>query len=288
MILALDCATKTGWCLLKDGKVYESGVQDFSKTRGESNGAMFLKFQEWLKRLWFSGVATDIPVDREKLAWAAGFFDGEGHIGCTTAYRREYVKQDGDVTTHTSDRLAMQISQVDRGGLERFLDAVGGLGSIEGPYDDGREHSQPISMWRVSGVDRVERVVCLLWPWLGKVKRCQAEDALGRKIANIDRTHTIHPTGLIVYEGAHHRGGAATEICVNMTGRLQEFAVLYALECVSVHTGTLKKFATGSGAASKEKMIELAAVVLRRQPQDDNEADAVHLALWAFHEYGVR
>ena len=51
MILALDTALRTGWCLLKDGKVYESGVQDFSKKRGESNGAVFLRFRAWLGRM---------------------------------------------------------------------------------------------------------------------------------------------------------------------------------------------------------------------------------------------
>lgn len=48
MILGLDLATKTGWCLWHDGKPIESGVQDFSKRRGESNGLMFLRFRKWL------------------------------------------------------------------------------------------------------------------------------------------------------------------------------------------------------------------------------------------------
>ena len=30
--------------------------------------------------------------------------------------------------------------------------------------------------------------------------------------------------GLVVYEQAHHSGGAATEICVNLTGRVQEIS----------------------------------------------------------------
>lgn len=157
MILALDCATKTGWCLLKDGKVYESGVQDFSKTRGESNGAMFLRFRHWLMEMW-------------------------------------------------------------------------------------------------------------------------------------SRQGELNPPGIsfVAYEQAHHRGGAATEIAVNLTGRIQEHCEDYGPAYVSVHTGTLKKFASGNGAASKEKMMELAAVILGRQPIDDNEADAVHLALWAWKQYGVK
>lgn len=151
MILALDCATKTGWCLLKDGRVYESGVEDFSKRRGESNGAMFLRFRHWLNQL----------VDR----------------------------------------------------------------------DD------------------------------------------------------VH---LVVYEQAHHRGGAATEIGVNLTGRVQETCTQSEVEYVAVHTTTIKKHASGKGNADKAVMMERAREVLGRPPIDDNEADAVLLALYAFSEYGMR
>jgi hypothetical protein len=35
VILAIDAATKTGWALIREGRVYESGVQDFSKRRGD-------------------------------------------------------------------------------------------------------------------------------------------------------------------------------------------------------------------------------------------------------------
>lgn len=47
-ILALDMATKTGWAWVEDGNVKESGVQDFTKRRGESNGVLFLRFRKWL------------------------------------------------------------------------------------------------------------------------------------------------------------------------------------------------------------------------------------------------
>ncbi|MEN6621442.1 MAG: hypothetical protein ABFD50_07845, partial [Smithella sp.] len=57
MLLAIDTGTKTGWAIIKDGRVYESGVQDFSKKRGESNGAMFLRFRGWL------GHITDLDID---------------------------------------------------------------------------------------------------------------------------------------------------------------------------------------------------------------------------------
>ena len=52
-ILGLDTGLKTGWCIYDSDtkQVIESGVQDFSKKRGESNGLMFLRFRKWLKYL---------------------------------------------------------------------------------------------------------------------------------------------------------------------------------------------------------------------------------------------
>jgi hypothetical protein len=148
IILALDCATKTGWALIANGKVFESGVQDFSRRRGESNGGMFLRFRSWL--------------------------------------------------------LGMM-------GLYTF----------------------------------------------------------------------------VVYEQAHHRGGAATEICVNLTGRVQEVAAEHNIEYATYHTASLKKWATGKGKGDKSEMIKAAQAKTGKEPQDDNEADAILLGLMAWEEYGA-
>ena len=150
MILALDCATKLGFALCKRGKIIESGTMDFSKKRGESNGAMFLRFRRWLS-------------------------------------------------------------------------------------------------------------------------------------VTIEQTPGVF---LLVYEQAHHRGGAATEVCVNMTGRVQEIGAATGIEHVPIETRTLKKWATGNGNADKEAMKAASVKHLGRQPEDDNEADAVLLAMYAHEEYG--
>ncbi len=148
-ILALDCATRTGWALLYEGTI-ESGVQDFSKRRGESNGILFLRFNKWL--------------------------------------------------------------------------------------------------------------------------------------------HEITPANVkvIAFEQAHHRGGAPTEICVGLTTRAMEAAASIEAEYMAVHTGTVKKFATGKGNASKPAMIAWFECTVGRPPLDDNEADAYALLLFVMEELGVK
>ncbi len=92
--------------------------------------------------------------------------------------------------------------------------------------------------------------------------------------------------GLVVFEQAHHRGGAATELCVGFVTRVMEIATEYGVNYTSCHSMTLKKWATGKGNADKTKMIE---PVRQKFPDiqiiDDNHADAILLGLWAHEEY---
>lgn len=163
-VLALDLATKTGWAL-SEGSRIESGVQDFTKKRGESNGMLFVHFNSWLR----------------------GF----------------------------------------RKSLRVFVE---------------------------NGVATIP---------------------------------SIKPD-LIVFEQAHHRGGAATEIAVGLMTRVLEFCAEHRIEHASVHSMTLKKWATGSGKADKGAMIARANQFYRPAPyhliSDDNEADAVLLLHYAIAE----
>ena len=92
---------------------------------------------------------------------------------------------------------------------------------------------------------------------------------------------------LICYEQAHHRGGAATAVCVGMVAILQAFAAEHDIELMTVHTATLKKYATGNGRASKEDMIQAARERFDREIMDDNEADALFILAWAINQVGV-
>jgi hypothetical protein len=91
----------------------------------------------------------------EELAWAAGFFDGEG---CTS--------------TDKWDRIRITIGQKDRRVLGRFAAAVG-AGKVYGPYRRPGEFFFYV-------VNRAEspEVIRKLWPFLSDLKREQARKAL--------------------------------------------------------------------------------------------------------------
>ena len=95
-------------------------------------------------------------MDQYELAWAAGFFDGEGHV---RKKKGKYV---------TLGRL--QVSQKTTECLERLSKAVGNVGTIGGPY-----HSKnPVYFWSLSDTSEVDRVLTSLWPYLSGPKREQA------------------------------------------------------------------------------------------------------------------
>jgi hypothetical protein len=95
----------------------------------------------------------------EALAWAAGFFDGEGS---TCLGGGTYI--------------LLTLPQNHLEPLHRFREAIGYDAPIYGPYtySDGRRGGYEL---RVAGLARVNAALDLLWPWLGTVKREQAERA---------------------------------------------------------------------------------------------------------------
>jgi Holliday junction resolvasome RuvABC endonuclease subunit len=93
---------------------------------------------------------------------------------------------------------------------------------------------------------------------------------------------------VIFYEQPHMRGGHATEVLAGLVAHLQALCARAEIEHTAVHTGTLKKFATGSGRGDKSGMIAKARKELMREPIDDNEADAVCLLLYAEENIEIR
>jgi Holliday junction resolvasome RuvABC endonuclease subunit len=99
----------------------------------------------------------------------------------------------------------------------------------------------------------------------------------------LDEMMRLRRGALLVFEQAHHRGGAATEVAAGFSTRVLECAARLDLEHAAVHTATLKKFATGKGNAKKAEM--LGAVCRRwKAVTDDNEADAIALLYYAIAE----
>jgi hypothetical protein len=104
-------------------------------------------------------------LDRAELAWAAGFFDGEGStIVHTDEARPGYL------------RLEVCVPQAGRDGvpavLLRFRKAVGGLGRIVGPEDDN------LYKWIAGARLEAMAAITLIWDHLGRVKRIQANNCL--------------------------------------------------------------------------------------------------------------
>jgi hypothetical protein len=117
-----------------------------------------------------NGPTPSKPVPDTELAWAAGFFDGEGWVGGTR---------------HTSSRsVRIYISQTDRFALDRFRDAVD-VGTVHGPLinESNRKRGiggKPYWAFRAQRRADIKRVYERIGPWLGPLKRRQFAEAIDR------------------------------------------------------------------------------------------------------------
>ncbi len=96
-----------------------------------------------------------------ELAWAAGFWDGEGSCGC-------YRKNDGKKRKASNSYLRASVNQIDREVLDRFCEAVG-LGKVYGPYVGITTQWA----WQLHG-EKVRLMFERLWPYLSRIKKEQA------------------------------------------------------------------------------------------------------------------
>jgi hypothetical protein len=120
-------------------------------------------------------------VDRYELAWAAGFFDGEGWA----ALDRREKRRTGQPHARVNQADPNGVPQV----LVRLQTALGGLGRIGGPYvEEGRID---LYRWEVSSRGDVELLHHFLAPWLGDVKLRAFATALERPSA---RSRAATPT----------------------------------------------------------------------------------------------
>lgn len=99
--------------------------------------------------------------DYTELAWAAGFFDGEGTF-CLRTHRYK---------DSTYKYPFASLAQNEAALVDRFHDAVG-VGRCH------FENSRQVVVWHATNLEQVQVVVCRLWRWLGPFKRDQARRTL--------------------------------------------------------------------------------------------------------------
>lgn len=110
------------------------------------------------------------------------------------------------------------------------------------------------------------------------------------------------PKPVVAFERPHHRGGAATDLAAGFRAVLLEEAASYGLEVMTVASSTLKKHATGCGKAgcgkiknATERRVAMKAAMKRaaarrwnlaREPESDDEADALCVLSWVLDQIG--
>jgi hypothetical protein len=117
-------------------------------------------------------------MDRHELAWAAGFFDGEGWANAVGQTGRRTRQPQAQINQSDNDAIPV--------ALERFNRAVG-VGRIGGP--ECKPGRMDRYWWIASSRSDVNRVAALLDPWLGDVKRREFDDAVGPRQRDFSPPH---------------------------------------------------------------------------------------------------
>src|SRR3990167_4416631 len=105
-----------------------------------------------------------MKINREELAWAAGFFDGEGCVAARSYYKdRHYA--------------TLELGQVEKQPLERFQQAIVGLGRL---YYAKAKQCRSGGYWRltVCSYEDVQAIAAFLWAFLSEPKKKQFAAAL--------------------------------------------------------------------------------------------------------------
>jgi hypothetical protein len=151
-----------------------------SRADVEKTGELIGPWLSSQKRAQFAR-AVGLHVDRppiDTFAWAAGLFDAEGSTSLSDRSARAGYKAIEATITQGGSTIPEE--------LVRFTDCIA-LGRVNGPYEqDGA--NELVYRWRIHTVDDVRRMLHVLLPWLGEVKRRQAL----RAIAVVDGQPVLH------------------------------------------------------------------------------------------------
>ena len=102
----------------------------------------------------------NMNLDKSELAWAAGFFDGEG---CSFLHGKIYPAMEVQQIAVNDEHVPAVI--------ERFYNATGKIGKLYNRKYDTRRWSCAFHGW-----ERAQTVLAMLWPYLSLVKRAQAKE----------------------------------------------------------------------------------------------------------------
>lgn len=104
------------------------------------------------------------------LAWASGLFEGEGCITkCATVYN------DGKAMKKYP-RLVLTMTDED--SVRRFAEVIG-FGNVYW-YRKERSHYKDQWRWQVTGFEKTQAALAMLWNGLGSRRKARAREILGR------------------------------------------------------------------------------------------------------------
>ena len=95
----------------------------------------------------------------------------------------------------------------------------------------------------------------------------------------------VKPKRVVYEEVMRWSSGASAKCYCGLLAIMQAECESKEIAYTGVSVGTIKKFATGKGDASKDMMVD-AAFGLGFKPTDDNESDSIHLLLFYLHKSG--
>jgi Holliday junction resolvasome RuvABC endonuclease subunit len=126
--------------------------------------------------------------------------------------------------------------------------------------------------------------------WDLSVKRDESNGMrLIRLKINLREIFNSNGIDLIAYEAVRHASvkNQATAMIVQseIQGVIKVFGEEYGVEFVGIGSSMIKKHATGSGIANKDKMVEVAKSKFGIDILDDNHADALHILDYAKEIY---
>ncbi len=99
---------------------------------------------------------------------------------------------------------------------------------------------------------------------------------------HLEGVHICDELLTVAYEQAHFRSGPSTRIGVGCNTVVLMYCDDQGVAPFSVHTASLKKWATGNGRASKDDMMAWAGQYC--DIVDDNHADAIAVGMYAFEK----